>query len=195
MPVDSELRLIVGLGNPGKDYEYTRHNLGFLVVQELARQHKVSFQKRSLTQSVSAQIEAANCKVILLQPLTYVNNTGLAVKEIVRQKAIGLENILVVCDDLHLEFGRLRIRKQGSDGGHNGLESVTLSLGTEKFARLRLGIGQPKDKYQVVNYVLQEFTKEEHNNLDEFIRNASECCLVWLKKGVSKVMDQFNRKR
>ena len=91
--------------------------------------------------------------------------------------------------------GNLRIRRQGSAGGHNGLESVTAALATEHFARLRMGIGQPKDKYQVVSYVLEEFTKGERADLDEFVRQASECCLLWVRKGMAKSMDQFNRKR
>ncbi len=192
---DSQLRLIVGLGNPGKVYEHTRHNLGFLVVRELAKRGKTDFQKRSLTHGVSAHIEWEGTKAILLQPMTYMNNSGLAVKEIVGQKEIDLERILVICDDFNLDFGQLRMRRQGSDGGHNGLESVIGKLESNRFARLRMGISQPKDKHEIVKYVLAEFTKEEQAQLDDFIQRASECCLVWLKSGIAKSMDNFNKKR
>lgn len=195
MSLDSQLRVIVGLGNLGKTYEYTRHNLGFLVLRELAKQLKVDFQKRSLTHSIAAQADWEGREVILLQPMTYMNNSGLAVKEIVKQKAIEPGNVLVVVDDFNLDFGQLRLRRQGSDGGHNGLESVILKLESTQFARLRMGIGRPKDKHETVKYVLDKFTGEEMKQLDEFIQSAGECCRMWVKGGTVKAMDQFNRKR
>jgi len=185
-------RLIVGLGNPGRDHEYTRHNLGFLVVEHLAQKNNLRFRKSSFTNGLTAEGKVAGNDLCCLLPSTYMNNSGLAVKQIVLNKNLDHTDILIVCDDFHLEFGQIRIRDKGSDGGHNGLTSVIEHLGTQDFARLRLGIGTPSKGQESVDYVLGKWTAGEEKQLDEFIDRATDCCGVWLQEGINKAMDQFN---
>jgi len=190
----SELRLIVGLGNPGKNYEYTRHNLGFLVIRRLAEKLKLKFELSSLTNGLTAEGTFEDTAVCLLMPLTYMNNSGVAIRQIMTNKKLLPEDVLVICDDFHLNFEQIRLRAKGSDGGHNGLGSIIRHLGTEQFARLRMGIGQPTNKKDTVDYVLEEFNKKEKKSLDNFIDEAISCCLTWLRKGIHVAMDQYNGK-
>lgn len=188
-------KLIVGLGNPGKDYAYTRHNLGFLAVENLAKRYQLKFSPSSLTKAIAAEGTIEGQSVILLLPTTYMNNSGVAVKPVVFKKDIACSGLLVVCDDLDIHFGLLRLRAKGSDGGHNGLTSIIGHLGTEDFPRLRLGIGRPKSRQDTVDFVLEEFNKSEKKELPSFIEEATDCCLVWLKNGINKAMEQFNRRK
>lgn len=190
----SETRLIVGLGNPGKDYEYTRHNLGYLVVRCLAEKNHLSFRKSSLTNGLTAEGEIAGNGLCCLLPSAYMNNSGAAVKQAVLKMGLAYVCLLVVCDDFHLNFGQIRIRARGSDGGHNGLASVIEHLGTPAFARLRLGIGSPAKGQETAEYVLGPWTRQERKALNEFIDRAAECCVVWLRDGMPQAMDQFNGK-
>ncbi len=123
-----------------------------------------------------------------------MNNSGVAVKQAVVQKKINLESVLVACDDVHLDFGQVRIRTRGSDGGHNGLTSLIQKLATKDFTRLRLGVGSPKRKEDLVDYVLDDFSKKERKELDLFIQKAADCCTAWLTQGAHKAMDQFNKR-
>jgi PTH1 family peptidyl-tRNA hydrolase len=191
----SKLRLIAGLGNPGKDYEYTRHNLGFLVVQRLAEKLKLKFALSSLTKAMAVEGTFEGNSICLLAPLTFMNNSGVAISRFMSKKDLLPEDILVVCDDFHLDFEQIRVRSKGSDGGHNGLSSVIQHLDTEQFARLRMGIGYPPGKKDTVDYVLEEFVKAERNRLDNFIDEAVSCCLVWLSEGINTAMDQHNRRK
>ena len=188
----SQARLIVGLGNPSRDYEYTRHNLGFLVVEHLAQKNNLRFRKSSFTNGLTAEGKAAGNDLCCLLPSTYMNNSGAAVKQAVLDKNLDHTDILIVCDDFHLDFGQVRIRSKGTDGGHNGLTSVIEHLGTQAFARLRLGIGGPVKGQESVEYVLGKWTAGEEKQLDEFIDRATDCCGVWLQEGIDKAMDQFN---
>ena len=189
------MRLIAGLGNPGKDYEYTRHNLGFLVVRRLAEELKFRFTASSLTNGMTAGGMFEEGAVCLLAPLTYMNNSGVAIRQLMTKEDLSPEDLLVVCDDFHLDFEQIRLRAKGSDGGHNGLSSVIRYLDTEQFARLRLGIGYPPGKKETVDYVLEEFKKKEKDHLDSFIDEAVSCCLMWLREGINAAMDQHNRKK
>ena len=191
----SEIHLIVGLGNPGKDYEYTRHNLGFLVVTHFAARHKLKFSANIISRGVAAHGQIQEKDVYLLLHSTYVNNSGLAVKELLVQRNVDPRNVLVVADDMSLEFGQLRLRARGSDGGHNGLTSIIEHLKTKEFNRLRLGVGSPKNKEDVVDFVLGGFAPVEKEKLGEFIKEASECCETWLGQGLSSAMNQFNRRK
>ena len=191
----SSARLIVGLGNPGKDYEYTRHNFGFLVIQNLAARYRLKFTSSSFSKALAAAGQIEGIDAILLQPLTFVNLSGVAVKSTIAQKQIDLENVLIVCDDLDTEFGQLRLRAKGSDGGHNGLTSIIQQLGSAEFARLRCGIGRPKSSAETVDFVLGEFTRQEKESLQGIMDEATDCCLSWLKDGTKKAMDQFNRRK
>ncbi|MBI5415342.1 MAG: aminoacyl-tRNA hydrolase [Candidatus Omnitrophica bacterium] len=190
----SETRLIVGLGNPGGDYEYTRHNLGFIVVRRLAQKNGLDFRRSSFANGLMAQDKKKGAALHCFLPMTYMNNSGLAVKQAVARLDLDIDHILIVCDDFNLGFGRMRLRSKGSDGGHNGLASVIEHLGTRDIARLRLGIGAPRPAggQQTVDYVLGEFMKEEKANLEQFVDQAAGCCELWLKEGTHKAMEQFN---
>lgn len=190
----SKTRLIVGLGNPGKEYEYTRHNLGFMVVRHLAKELNWEFQTSRLTKGLIAKGEIEGGEVYLLLPLTFMNHSGFAVKPLVEKKNLTLENLLVICDDLNLSFGQLRLRSTGSDGGHNGLSSIIECLHTNNFSRLRMGIGEPSSQGQAVDYVLGKFNTAEKKSLEVFVTEAADCCLIWLKEGINKAMQLYNKK-
>ncbi len=191
----SDDKLIVGLGNPGKDYELTRHNLGFLVVEEIVQRWKLKLKSCSFTKALTANGINENGDIHLLMPTTYVNNSGSAVSDFLRYKKLSLENILVVCDDINLSFGEMRLKKCGSAGGHNGLKSIISILGTDDFARLRLGVGHPGSKEKVVQFVLEDFSKDESKNLDGFIDQAADCCLQWIENGINKAMSDYNKRK
>lgn len=190
----SKIHLIAGLGNPGQEYEWTRHNLGFLVVRQLAEQLNFKFGLSSLTNGLTAEGVYNGSELCLLMPLTYMNHSGVAVQQVVAKREIAPQDVLIVCDDFNLEFEQIRLRGKGSDGGHNGLSSVIERLGTDRFARLRMGIGQPSDKKDTVDYVLEEFKKKEKERLSRFIGETVECCKIWVTDGIEAAMDRYNRK-
>jgi PTH1 family peptidyl-tRNA hydrolase len=187
------MKLIVGLGNPGDLYKDSRHNIGFSIVKALSRAHKTPFKKDRNTFSLSAKAKINNEQVILALPVTFVNLSGLAVSALLKKYRVGLEGLLVVSDDLDIEFGRLKLRPAGSSGGHQGLQSLIDTLGSQKFARLRIGLGRPKDR-DTAEYVLSHFTKKEKERLKQVIAKACLCCRFWLREGISKSMNIFNRR-
>jgi PTH1 family peptidyl-tRNA hydrolase len=186
------MKLIVGLGNPGKLYQNSRHNIGFLAVKALAKVYRISFKKDSGTFSLSARGKIKSQDVILAIPFTFMNVSGMAVSALLKKYKIDLEDLLVVYDDLDLEFGRLKVRPSGSSGGHRGLKSIIYSLGNQAFSRLRLGIGRPEADIDAAEFVLSSFTKEEKGRVKEIIQRAVQCCCIWLTKGVTEAMDVFN---
>jgi len=205
---DRDISLIVGLGNPGKEYEYTRHNLGFMVVGLLCDRYGLRLRHSSFCNAMVAEGTIDGEKVCLLLPLTYMNKSGVAVKAAVCKKGITTENLLIICDDVNLDFGRIRIRRKGSAGGHNGLKSIIQHLATEEFPRLRIGIGPAilcdssaskgcrcNREAALAHFVLDEFSKQERESLNDFISEAADCCLVWLKYGIVKAMDEYNRRK
>lgn len=189
------MRLIVGLGNPGRDYEYTRHNLGFLVVRSLAAKHHLKIIPSSECQGLTAEGPIRQHMCCLFFPGAFMNKSGVPVKQMMTGKGIDLEEILVVCDDMNLDFGQLRLRRRGSDSGHNGLSSVIYHLGSEDFARLRIGIGSPKSKEDMVDFVLEEFSQKERKQLDGLITEAADCCVAWLTQDLEQAMSQFNKRK
>ncbi len=205
---ERDISLIVGLGNPGKEYEYTRHNLGFMVVGLLGDRYGLRFRHSSFCNAMVAEGRIGSERVCLLLPLTYMNKSGVAVKAAVYKKGITLQQLLVVCDDVNLDFGRIRIRGKGSAGGHNGLKSIIQHLGSQDFPRLRMGIspvilanssvsksGRGNQDVALAEFVLDEFSKQEKESLKDFISEAADCCLVWLKDGIVKAMDVYNRRK
>jgi len=192
---ESLLRLVVGLGNPGKEYEHTRHNLGFLAVSRLAKEHGLKWAKSASCKGFVAEGEVDAMETVLLLPLTYVNNSGIAVGGIAHKKNIAPENILVICDDLNLDFGDIRIRPEGSAGGHNGLSSVIEHLKTNKFPRLRMGIGRPHATGGTKDFVLSGFDKTEKAHLGALIEEAVLCSEEWLTEGTTKAMSRFNKRK
>ena len=185
-------KLIAGLGNPGPQYTWTRHNLGFLVLEGLARQHKARVHVSAANHGMLAKIVIKDIECSLLMPMTYMNHSGLSVKKLVDRTGTSLEDILIVCDDLSLPFGKLRIRPSGSAGGHNGLKSIMEALGSNQFARLRLGIDSPKSVNSTVDYVLSNFTPVEKKSLPDLINHALDCVTCWVTEGAAVAMNKFN---
>lgn len=190
------MKLIVGLGNPGDIYRDSRHNIGFSVVKALSQSNKILLKKEKDAFSLSGKGRIGGQNVILAEPLTFMNLSGIAVSTLLRKYRINLDNLLVVLDDLDLELGRLKIRASGSCAGHRGLESIIEDLESSGFARLRIGIGRPHQANNIDTreYVLSGFTNKEKKKVKEAVFNASNCCEVWLAKGVDEAMNIFNRR-
>src|SRR3989304_5892704 len=167
------VRLVVGLGNPGRSYQKTRHNLGYRVVDLLAEKHKTKF-KGGKGEYLYCRVVVEGRKVYLLKPLTFMNASGQAVFDSLRFFNLTPPELFVICDDVALPFGTLRIREKGSDGGHKGLRSIIYQLGTEEFPRLRLGIGPAAEGIDLEDFVLQRFEKEEGKNVEELIQRGSQ---------------------
>jgi len=183
--------LIVGLGNPGKSYSKTRHNIGFMVIDALSSEYSIPFKNKS--KNFICGIGCINEKdVILLKPLTFMNRSGVAVKEAIR-KYTNIDNMIVVHDDIDLSAGVLRIKKNGSAGGHRGIESVIEAIGTKDFLRLRLGISRP-DKISPEEYVLSPFDKHERPIIEKTIEKAVDAIVTILDKGVAYAQNKFHRK-
>ncbi|RJO64621.1 MAG: aminoacyl-tRNA hydrolase [Candidatus Omnitrophota bacterium] len=186
------MKLIIGLGNPGREYQTTRHNAGFRVIDAIAHKYKGVLKRNRGTASLSAKVAIGDIEVILAKPLTFMNLSGVAVKTLIEKYGLKKSSLLVVCDDIDLAFGRLRIKPQGSSAGHKGIRSVIDALRSEEFARLRLGMGRPK-RGKVSNYVLNQFTRKEKALFEDCISAACDCCESWVCEGVTKTMNIFNK--
>ncbi len=185
------MKLVVGLGNPGRRYEATRHNVGFIVVGELAKKYFAS-RLKSRFQGETAEIDLDGEKALLLTPTTYMNLSGASVLAARDFYKIPQEDLLVVCDDLNLPLAKLRVRAAGSAGGQKGLEDIIRRLGTEEFARLRIGIGTPPDGWSWPDFVLSKFTKEEIPAMEQAVARAIEAIVVWAREGVQTCMNRYN---
>lgn len=186
------MKLIVGLGNPGETYIDSRHNIGFKVVKALAGATKAVLKRDRGTFSLSCRIKIKEEELILAMPLTFMNLSGVAVRDLVRKYKIKREDLLIVCDCMDLEFGRLKIRPRGSAAGQRGLKSIIEALGSDDFARLRIGIGRPAKFVDAAEYVLTAFNKKEKSELKEVLQRATSCCMSWATKGINRTMDTFN---
>lgn len=184
--------LIVGLGNIGDEYKNTRHNIGFMVVDALAREAGVTFEDKRY--GFVAEMRLRGHKLILLKPSTYMNLSGNAVRYWVNQKKIDLERLMIISDDLALPFGTLRMKPSGSEGGHNGLKSITQCLGTNQYARLRFGIGNEFSRGHQVDFVLGAFEGEEAEKLDERTAKAGEAIKAFALSGLQFAMNHYNGK-
>ena len=185
------MKLIIGLGNPGEKYEKTRHNIGFEVIEECSSRFGIDINHQKF-KSVYGFKMVDGEKVFLLKPLTYMNLSGEAVRPFIDYYKIDIEDIVVVYDDHDLPPGKIRLREKGGHGGHNGIKSLIAQLGTEKFKRIRVGIGRPPSAMLVPNYVLGTFTGEEKQLVAEAITYSTNACEAWLKDNFLKVMSQFN---
>ena len=185
------MRLIVGLGNPGPEYQRTRHNAGFLAVDRLLARHRIDPGGKVKFHGLLCEGSIAGERCLLLKPMTYMNHSGLAVGEAAGFYKVDLKDILVLVDDVALPLGRLRLRGEGSPGGHNGLADVQRALGSPAYARLRLGI-DPPGRIPQVEYVLGRFSAEEWSKLDPALDAACDCVECWLKDGLAKAMTRFN---
>ena len=191
-PVPDPMKyLIVGLGNIGAEYQHTRHNIGFDVVDYLAKEAGVSFRQE--THGDMAEIKYKGRTLILLKPSTYMNLSGKAVKYWMEKQKIQPENPLVIVDDLHLDLGKMRLRDRGSDGGHNGLKDIQDKLGSSHYIRLRMGIGQDFRPGQQVNFVLGKWKPNEIADVEKMISKASDAVKNFTTIGLKLTMDSLNR--
>ncbi len=185
------MKVIVGLGNPGPNYQNTRHNVGFMVVDRLSQRLAPGSPVRSQFQAAVVEARADSDKCLLVKPMTYMNLSGASVAEIIRFYKIDLSDLLVVADDTALPLGDLRLRPGGSDGGHNGLADIALRLGTEEYPRLRVGIDQPGTMSRH-DYVLGRFTDDQAALMSERLGRAADAAWCWATEGIDAAMNQFN---
>jgi PTH1 family peptidyl-tRNA hydrolase len=183
-------KVVVGLGNPGRRYDGTRHNVGFAVVDVLAAGPRASrFQSRF--QGQVAEMMEDDEKVLLVKPETFMNLSGRCVREVLNFYQVPVENLLVVCDDINLPLGKLRVRARGSDGGQKGLRDIRNHLGTDEYARLRIGIDAPGEA-DAADYVLSRFRPSEKPVIEEAVRAAGEAVMYWARHGVEACMNRYN---
>lgn len=185
------MKLVVGIGNPGPRYRRTRHNLGMRVVERLAADEGIPLRRRRFDALVGDG-RLAGARVLLVKPQSYVNLTGSAVAPLARWHRCPPQDLLVVCDDMSLGPGRLRLRRRGSSGGHNGLASIIESLGTEEFPRLRVGIGRSAHGDPVA-HVLGAFEPDEEPAIEQAVARAADAVRTWLARGIEAAMNDFNR--
>ena len=185
------MKLVVGLGNPGPQYRETRHNVGFLVIDELARRWRVD-QWRELFESITAKTVVDSGPVLLAKPMTYMNLSGQAVAGLAGFYKIEPADVLIVSDDAALPLARLRARRDGTDGGHNGLKSVIGSLGTTAFPRLRVGVGRGGDERELADHVLGKFLADERDQVSAAVLRAADATEMFLREGIERVMNAFN---
>jgi len=184
------MKLIVGLGNPGKDYAGTRHNIGFELVDALAAAHGIKVdQKRD--RALVGRGNLAGQTVLLAKPQTFMNDSGVAVAALARRENIALSDLLVIVDDTHLPPGKLRFRAQGSSGGHNGLKSIASHLATQEWARLRIGVGEAPPGVQI-DWVLGRYSRGDRKIMDEALIEAIGAVEVWLREGIATAMNRYN---
>lgn len=199
--------LIVGLGNPGRLYEKTRHNIGFMALDRLAErlgEKGWRYEMKAMTLKAvyvgrpggdspeTAEVEPAGRRLILAKPQTYMNASGQAVGSLRRFYKVGLEHVLVVYDDVDLPLGTLRLRPGGGSGGHKGMKSIIESLGSEAFPRLRMGIGRPPGRMEAADYVLGRFSRGEEATVEEMLSRAVEATLTFIGEGLEKAMNRYN---
>lgn len=185
------MKLIVGLGNPGSKYGGTRHNLGFEVVDEVARRRGLVFES-SPADAVMARERGPDAQLMLAKPMTFMNRSGEAIGVLSRYFRVETGDILVVVDDANLPLGRLRARPNGSDGGHNGLRSVILALATREFPRLRMGVGRGETQRDLADHVLARFSADEVETIHEMMTRAADAAELFVESGIMTVMNRFN---
>ncbi|NMM62158.1 aminoacyl-tRNA hydrolase [Clostridium sp. P21] len=181
--------LIVGLGNIGKQYEHTRHNVGFDVIDLVSSKYNISINREKF-KGVYGEGNIASEKVILLKPSTYMNLSGESIREIVNFYKISNEKIIILYDDISLEVGRLRIREKGSAGGHNGIKSIIANLGTDVFPRIKVGVGQPKS--ELVSHVLGKFNLEDREKISKVFDASADAVEYMIRYGIVEAMNKFN---
>ena len=187
-------KLLVGLGNPGSRYDKTRHNIGFMVIDRLAEDIGITVTKKQ-NQALVGQGNIDGEKVLLVKPQTYMNKSGDAVLEILNFYKDRITDLIIIHDDLDIEFGRIRFKAEGGAGGHRGLQSIIKMLGSTEFARLKIGIGRPPEFIPVEDYVLSEYTPAEKKMLGELINDAASALKDWGSIGIEKAMNEYNAKK
>jgi peptidyl-tRNA hydrolase, PTH1 family len=185
------MKLVVGLGNPGRKYAGTRHNVGFEVVDAVAARHRLEWESAP-AEALIAKWRAAG--TLLVKPLTFMNLSGYAIGDLLRYFKVDLADLLIIVDEVQLELGRLRTRGSGSAGGHNGLKSLIEQLGTDQFARLRFGVGRGDARRDLADHVLAMFDKDEQPVVTEAIARAADAAEVFVSEGLAPMMNRFNRR-
>lgn len=185
------MKIVVGLGNPGNQYKQTRHNVGFDVIAHLAQRYGVARPKAKFNAEV-VELIVENEKTVLISPLTFMNLSGQSVRAAVDFYKIELSDLMIVCDDISLDVGRLRMRSSGSDGGQNGLKDIIQKLGTNAFPRLRVGVGKVPSGWDTSNFVLGKFDSDERIVVDRTVAKAGEAIEVWVRSGIQVAMNRFN---
>ena len=188
------MKCIIGLGNPGLEYKTTKHNIGFSVVKELAKDNKIKLKEKRYS-AVMGKGRISGEEVILILPQTYMNRSGDTVGDVVRNEIKSIEDLIIICDDINLKLGRVRLKKQGSAGGHKGLESIISVLGRDDFARLRVGIATDIHKGDITKYVLTPFKKNQRKNVSHVVSLAVDSVKCWVEKGMDEAMNKFNIKK
>jgi PTH1 family peptidyl-tRNA hydrolase len=188
---DVKMKLIVGLGNPESDYSNTRHNMGFNVVNSLAKEYDIDISRNKFEAEFGTGI-IENEKVILIKPQTFMNLSGKSVIEFVNFYKVLLEDLIVIYDDMDIDISKIRIRKSGSPGSHNGMKSIVNILADDRFPRVRVGIGKPIYEDDIINYVIGPIPEEERPALNEGVEKAKEAVIELLKNGIDSAMNKFN---
>lgn len=186
------MKIIVGLGNPGVKYENTRHNAGFMVMDAIAEKLEMKFDKEKFS-SLFAKKKVKGEDVILVKPLTFMNNSGLALRQVMDFYKASPQDVLVIYDDVDLPIGKIRLRQKGSAGGHNGMKSIIHCIFTSEFDRIRVGVGKDP-KIDMINWVLSKFRDEEKDELDKAVKNACNAAIFSINHSFSDTMNRYNKK-
>lgn len=185
--------LIVGLGNPEPEYANTRHNMGFDSINKIARELNIDLKKTRFNAILGEGVVEGK-KVFLVKPQTFMNNSGESVEAFVSFYKIPMENILVIYDDMDTEVGKIRVRAKGGAGSHNGMKSIINELNSEQFARIRVGIGKPKNEFDRIDYVIGRVSKEEQLKLQKGVDSARDAVIYWIENGIDNTMNKYNIK-
>lgn len=183
--------IVVGLGNPEEDYSRTRHNMGFNVINEIAKEYNVSLNKKKFD-AIYGEVLLSSEKVIFVKPQTYMNLSGTSVKQFVDFYKVSMENLIIIYDDMDIEKGSIKIRKKGGPGNHNGMKSVEKEISSDTFPRIRVGIGTPEFKNDIINYVLGHIPEEEYKILQNGIKEAANATIDIIKNGIDHAMNKYN---
>lgn len=186
--------IIVGLGNPTEKYQATRHNIGWDAITRISDEYRIPMDFRK-HKAICGKGHIEGQKVILAQPMTYMNLSGESVRELVDFYKVTPEEVIVIYDDISLEVGQLRIRKKGSAGGHNGIKSIISHLGTDEFPRIKVGVGDKPKDWDLADYVLSRFTKEENGIVRDALRDTTDACKMIVTGEIDAAMNQYNRKK
>ncbi|MCB0748807.1 MAG: aminoacyl-tRNA hydrolase [Ignavibacteriae bacterium] len=186
------MRAVIGIGNPGRNYIGTRHNVGFYILDSFAHKNKLDFLPTK-SDFWKAESVIDTFRFLLIKPTTYVNNSGLVINELIDNFNLTMNDLLVIYDDVNLDTGNIRIRKTGSDGGHNGIKSIIYHLQSDSFPRIRVGVGKQKDDESLANYVLSKFNKDEINLIDQKIPLLQQLMIEFIANGYEKMLDYFSK--
>lgn len=187
---DSGMKIIVGLGNPGKEYRNTRHNIGYMVLEEIARRYPIEKQE-SKFDAVIGQIRINGEKILLVKPLTYMNLSGQSVQPLIHWHKLDIQDMMVIYDDMDLPLGTIRMRASGGSGGHKGIKSIIDRMATSEFARTRIGIGRPADR-EAAEWVLGRFSPAEKEQIEQTVKRAADAVERWINSGIIEAMNAYN---